>query len=111
MLYRTTFACIKELKGLIAVLRQREAACQVARDSCMEEATLPSAAVWALLALEEGKARAAEQVEDTIPTTVEVGLQFVTIINMLERKIPIRENFSNSQISLTRVNMKNVLNY
>ena len=38
-----------------------------------------------LLALEEGKARAAEQVEDTIPTTVEVGLQFVIIINMLEK--------------------------
>ena len=59
-----------------------------------------------LLALEEGKARVAEQVEDTIPTTVEVGLQFVTIINMLGI-FPIRKkNFSNSQISLTRVDMK-----
>ncbi len=50
-LYRTTFACTQELKGLVVALRQREAACQVAKVSCEEEASLPPAAAWALLAL------------------------------------------------------------
>ena len=50
-----------------------------------------------LLAVEEGKARAADPVEDTIPTTVEVGVQFVIIINMLEKFSNKRKiNFSNS---------------
>ena len=59
-----------------------------------------------LLALEEGKARVAEQVEDTIPATVEVCFQFVIIINF--QKIFTNERiFPNPQISYVRVMKKN----